>query len=195
VGDASRSRISLVLSDDAEGLPPAIVAHERDGAAELHDGGSRIGHDQLRADSPRVPVANVSCRLGESFPIAAGLSLPIRALRGGKRGVELRQTGLSDIVRARRDRPVWEVTDQAVFVYERSAHPKQIGTLQRIASRPYGRVAVLRRESCARQCIGYVPSPTTVRDPVAKGQRVSARQKLSVRMRKYAGATPWQHKI
>ena len=132
--DRPRGRVSLVLPDDAEGLPAPVVAHESDGAAELHDPSARIGHHELRADTSRVPVANVSRCFGESFSIAARLSVSVRALRGDKLRFDLRQSGSRDIVRARRDWPVRDITDESIFVYESSAHTEQVGTLRPVAS-------------------------------------------------------------
>jgi hypothetical protein len=145
--DRPRGRVSLVLPDDAEGLPAPVVAHESDGAAELHDPSARIGHHELRADTSRVPVANVSRRFGESFSIAARLSVSVRALRGDKLRVDLRQSGSRDIVRARRDWPVRDIADESIFVYESSAHTEQVGTLRPVASAVERPRLVLRPQS------------------------------------------------
>jgi len=127
-------RVSLVLPDDTEGLPAPVVAQKCDGTAELHDPSARIGRHELRANASCIPIPNVSRRFGESFSIAAGLTLSIRALRGVKLRVDLRQSGSRDIVRARRDWPIRHIADKGIFVYESSAHAEQIGALQRVAS-------------------------------------------------------------
>ena len=53
-------RVGLVLADDAEGLPAAVVARDGDGRAELHAVGRGRRFHQLRAGAPRAPVAQVA---------------------------------------------------------------------------------------------------------------------------------------
>ena len=60
----------------------------------------------------------------------------MRAMRGRKLRIDLRQSGFRNIVRTRRNRPIRDIADEAIFVYESSAHAEQIGTSPGVGQRP-----------------------------------------------------------
>lgn len=129
VRDRSVRGIGLVLSDDAKGLLPSIIANDRHGTSELNIGNIGIGGDELRAGASGIPVTKIARGLRQRIAVARRLGFAMAPPCHLQRRLDQFQSTLGDIIRMLGKGAIRQVLDEMVFVYKGSAHGRNMGVI------------------------------------------------------------------
>jgi hypothetical protein len=124
--------IGFVLTDNGKALFASIIATDRDGTSELDRSTVGIARDDLRTGAPRAPVAQFPPGARQRAAVIRCLRLAVVPPRGLQRRFDQPQTVLSDKVWVVRSRPIRQIVDEMVLVYECSAHPQNMGVTKGI---------------------------------------------------------------